>query len=65
MYFASDIREERDGCAFVELEFDEEDNGKYLYVKCFGDNEIEYVVEDDKTENITKTNIERKILSNN
>ena len=65
VYFASDIREKRDGCAFVELEFDEEDNGKYLYVKCFGDNEIEYVVEDDKTENITKTNIERKILSNN
>ena len=64
VYFSSDMRDDLDGCSSTSLEFDDENNGKYLYIRNFGDNEIEYVIQNEKTENIIPDKVEKKILIN-
>ncbi len=48
------------------LEFDEEENGKFLYIRAFRDDELEYIVKENKEEDILETSeIKRVVLKNN
>ena len=66
IYFSSDLREEKNDVFEMPLEFDEEENGKFLYIRAFRDDELEYIVKENKEEDILETSeIKRVVLKNN